>query len=392
MRALRIIGIIIWYLNSISTSLAITPPMDTQLLELPPPPPITAASYIVIDADNDFIISSKNPSQRRSPASLTKIMTLYVVFQAIEQGRIKMSDQVKISTNAWQQPGSKMFIEPRKKVSVKELIQGVIVASGNDAAYALAEHVAGDANVFVTMMNITAKRLGLQNTHFASVNGLPHPNQYTTAIDLAKIAQATQHNFPQYYKLYSDKKITYNKITQTNRNRLLWADIGVDGMKTGYTDKAGYCLIASAKQQDMRIIAITLGDTSIKQRNQDTKALLSYGFRFFTHAKPAQANQTWAVRTYGNQNKYSNYKIPKNLTITVPNEKHQEIKTEITIPEYISTPVQANSKLGIATFKLNNQTISQSPLVATTDNPPGNLWRQWYDKFAYQLQHIKLRH
>ena len=252
----------------------------------PPPPELKARSFVVIDHDSGRVLAALDPDSRQEPASLTKLMTAYVVFHALKEGRIKLDDMVTISENAWRQAspklgGSAMFIEVGKQVSVEDLLQGMIVQSGNDATLALAEHVAGTEPTFVQMMNAFAKQLGLTGTHFEDSAGMPSPNQYITARDAALLASALVRDFPEYYKWYSQKEFTWNGITQQNRNGLLWRDPSVDGVKTGHTKTAGYCLVVSAKRGDMRLVSAVMGTDSMRAREDANAALLNYGFNFF---------------------------------------------------------------------------------------------------------------
>lgn len=253
---------------------------------LPPPPQLNARSFIVIDHASGRVLAALEPDSRQEPASLTKLMTAYVVFHSLKEGRIKLGDLVTVSENAWRQAspklgGSAMYIEVGTQVSVENLLQGMIVQSGNDATVALAEHVAGTEATFVQMMNNFAKRLGLTGTHFTDAAGMPNPEQYITARDAALLANALIHEFPAYYKWYSQKQFTWNDITQQNRNGLLWRDPSVDGVKTGHTKTAGYCLVTSAKRGDMRLVSAVMGTDSMRAREDASSALLNYGFNFF---------------------------------------------------------------------------------------------------------------
>ncbi|HZQ61207.1 MAG TPA: D-alanyl-D-alanine carboxypeptidase family protein, partial [Casimicrobiaceae bacterium] len=257
-----------------------------------PAPSIAAASYVLLDYTSGQTIAAQNPDEHRDPASLTKLMTAYLTFAALRDKTITASQMVNVSTAAWKAEGSRMFIEPRKAVSVDELLRGVIVQSGNDASVALAELIAGSESAFADRMNAEAKRLGLNNTHFMNATGLAHPQHYSTAADMAHLAAAIIRDFPEYYPLYSIKEYRYNNITQPNRNRLLWTDPYVDGMKTGHTEAAGWCLVASAKRGQRRLLSVVLGAPTDAARATESQKLLNYGFQAFDTVQLYQPGQT----------------------------------------------------------------------------------------------------
>ncbi|MHB1591575.1 MAG: D-alanyl-D-alanine carboxypeptidase family protein, partial [Sulfuricella sp.] len=250
----------------------------------PPAPNIAARSYILVDLSSGQTLQQRGEDKRMEPASLTKLMTAYLTFAALRQGVITPTQALPVSERAWRAAGSRMFIQPNKPVAVDDLIRGMIVQSGNDASIALAEGISGSEEAFVQRMNQEAQRLGMKNTHFMNATGLPHPNHYTTARDLSLLARAIIRDFPEYYPLFSLKEYKYNNITQANRNRLLWQDPTVDGMKTGHSESAGFCLIASAKRESRRLLAVVLGTTSESMRASESQKLLNYGFQNFdTH-------------------------------------------------------------------------------------------------------------
>ncbi|HKK13923.1 MAG TPA: D-alanyl-D-alanine carboxypeptidase family protein, partial [Gammaproteobacteria bacterium] len=301
-------------------------------LPVPKPPAIGAKGYILMDYHSDQILAQDNADKRMEPASITKLMTAYLVFQALESGQIHMDDKVHITKKAWRTPGSRMFVKVNTKVSVKDLLQGMITQSGNDATVALAQFVAGSEDTFAAMMNRQAKALGMNHTHFVNPTGLPDPNHYTTAHDIAKLARALIRDFPEYYKLYSEKKFTWNNITQYNRNKLLWRDPSVDGMKTGHTESAGYCLVASAKRKHMRLISVVLGTKSNEARADASQALLNYGFRFFeTHKlydahKPLTHARVWK----GADDKLS-LGLAHTLYVTVPRGQYKDLDASMSV-------------------------------------------------------------
>ncbi len=247
---------------------------------IPAAPRVAAKSYILIDYNSGKVLANKNADEKLSPASLTKIMTVYVIFRELKNGHLTLDEKVTISKKAWQTPGSRMFVEVNKQVSIEDLLQGVIIQSGNDASVALAEHVAGDEATFAAMMNQHAERLGMSNSHFQNSMGLPSNNHYSTARDLAILTTAVINEFPEYYKWDSQKEFTFNNITQPNRNKLLWRDKSVDGVKTGYTADAGYCMVTSALREGMRLISVVMGTASVNARANESQSLLNYGFRF----------------------------------------------------------------------------------------------------------------
>ncbi|MBI3936438.1 MAG: D-alanyl-D-alanine carboxypeptidase, partial [Betaproteobacteria bacterium] len=258
---------------------------------VPAAPPIAAKAYLLLDFHSRQTLVAYNPHERVEPASLTKLMTAYLTFAALRQKLIQREQRVVVSERAWRAEGSRTFIEPRKPVTVDELMRGVIVQSGNDASIALAEAVAGSEEVFAQMMNREAQRLGMKNTHFVNSTGLPHPQHYSSAYDLALLASALIHDFPEYYPLYAEKEFRYNNISQSNRNRLLWTDPAVDGMKTGYTEHSGYSLISSAKRGPRRLISVVLGAASESVRAGESQKLLNYGFQFYDSVRLYEKNQ-----------------------------------------------------------------------------------------------------
>jgi len=264
-----------------SKALCDLPPLPPPMMVIPSPPSLGAKAHLLIDYLSDVMLSQENIDQRVEPASLTKMMTVYVADQTLKAGKLKLNDNVFISEAAWKAPGSRMFLKVNTTVPLQDILRGVIIQSGNDASIALAEHVAGTEANFAEWMNYYAKQLGMANTHFVNATGLPDPNHYTTARDMAILAKALIRDFPESYQLYSQKEFTYQKITQANRNRLLWRNEWVDGIKTGHTDSAGYCLVASGKKGDMRLIAIVMGAKNDEARVDEANKLLMYGFRFF---------------------------------------------------------------------------------------------------------------
>ncbi len=350
---------------------------------VPAAPEIPAKAYLLIDQQSGYILASKNQDQRIEPASLTKLMTAYVVFYEIQSGSISLEDQVKISEKAWRMKGSRMFIEVNKLVSVENLLKGMIIQSGNDASVALAEHVAGSEHAFVTLMNNHARNMGLKNTHFMNSTGWPEANHYTTAHDLARIAIALIQDFPDYYPWYKIKEYTYNNIKQYNRNRLLWLDDRVDGIKTGHTESAGYCLITSAKQDDMRLVSVVLGTPSENSRASASRALLNYGFRFYeTFALHKAYEPLTSMRIWKGETESLPLGLQQTLYITAPRGSRKKIKANMNIDSMIVAPAAKGQAFGTVNVMLGEQQLAQRPLIALKDVPEGGLWRKLVDNIV----------
>jgi len=344
-----------------------------------PAPAITAPSYVLEDFTSRQSIAAENADERREPASLTKLMTAYLVFGALRDKAITTSQMVTVSTAAWHAEGSRMFIEPRKAVTVDELMRGMIVQSGNDASIALAELVAGSESAFAERMNAEASRLGLANTHFVNATGLSDPKHYSTANDLAHLASALIRDFPEFYPLYSLREYRYNNIAQPNRNRLLWIDPNVDGMKTGHTDAAGWCLIASAKHGERRLVAVVLGATSDEARTRDAQKLLNHGFlaydtvQLYPPGKSISSLRVWK----GASNDVAAGFIADQY-ITLPKGKADKLALSMTATEPLVAPVTKGQKIGTVKIVLEGKTMADFPLVALADVPAANvLGRLW---------------
>ncbi len=354
---------------------------------IPKAPDIAARSYILIDYNSGKIITQKNADMPVAPASITKVMTAYVVFVELEQGNIKLDDLVTVSKKAWQTPGSRMFIRVNTKVSIEDLLQGMIIQSGNDASVALAEHIAGGEDTFAALMNQHAQELGMKNTHFLNSTGLPNTEHKTSARDLAILAKALIKRFPQYYKWYSTKEFTYNNIKQSNRNQLLWRDKSVDGMKTGFTDDAGYCLLSSAKRDNMRLISVVLGTKSTNARTQESQKLLNFGFRFYeSHIIYPAGKALKSIRIYKGSEEQVQVGVAKDLAIIIPRGQYKNLKPSIKINSPLVAPVSKGEKLGKVDIKLNNKLLSSSPLVALKAINEGSLWQQAKDSALMMLE------
>jgi D-alanyl-D-alanine carboxypeptidase (penicillin-binding protein 5/6) len=348
---------------------------------LPAPPQLAASSFLLEDAGSGKVLAEKNADERLAPASLTKIMTVYVVLREVGAGNLKQSDLVTVSEHAWRTPGSRMFIEVNKQVPVEDLLKGVIISSGNDASVALAEHVAGDEATFAQLMNQQAGRLGMKNTHFTNSTGLPDDNHYTTARDLVIVTRALIKEFPQYYGWHSIQEFTYNNITQHNRNILLGRDKTVDGVKTGHTDAAGYCLVASAKREDMRLISVVLGTKSTSARAGETQALLNYGFRFFeTHRLYEAGEALTQVRVWKGDSTDLPLGLQEDFYVTIPRRQFDKLDAVLDIDQPIIAPVEQGEPFGQLTVTLNDKEIAHAPLTALKAVGQGNIFRRMYDQ------------
>lgn len=373
-------------MNSLSPAPASQTQTPGQTILIPDPPALDAASYVIMDADSMHIIASKNADQRLPPASLTKLMTLYVVSNALKNGQIHLDDKVRISKKAWQTGGSRMFVKVDSLVTVQDLLKGVIVDSGNDACVALAEYVAGTEDAFVSLMNQQAEKLGLKNSHFTDCNGLPHPDHYASAQDFAILAHHLIYDFPQYYAWYSEKTFEYNGITQNNRNRLLWLYPSADGLKTGHTDSAGYCLVGSAKKDGMRLITVVMGAPTDNARAQDSVSLLTYGFRFYKTYRLYTPGETLSqVRVWKGENKHVPIGVNDTVYLTLPLGQYEKLQATTVLTSPLNAPVTKGMVLGHLTLSLENKPLAQYPLVALEDDPKGNVWNQFLDTMSMKI-------
>lgn len=354
---------------------------------IPAPPRVNAKAYLLIDHNSGHILAEKNADKQIEPASLTKLMTAYVVLFEIERGGISLEDEVKISKKAWKMRGSRMFIEVNTMVSVSELLKGLIVQSGNDAAVALAEYTASNESSFVELMNQHAERLGLNSTHFNNSTGWPDKNHYTTARDLAKLSHAIINDFPEHYSWYKIKRYTYNNIPQDNRNRLLWLDERVDGLKTGHTEAAGYCLISSAKDNSMRLISIVTGTNSDDARIAASRKLLNYGFRFFeTHLLHKANTEITNIRVWKGEEEQLSLGITQDLYVTTPKGLRKKIKNNIKVEAMIEAPVKEGQAYGQINIKLRDKQIASQNLVAMSSIHEGGVWRKLVDNIQLMFQ------
>lgn len=345
-----------------------------------PAPTIAAKSYLLIDTLSGQTLVAQSADEPREPASLTKLMTAYLVFRALKEKELLPSQMVNVSEKAWRAEGSRMFIEPKKAVSVDELLHGEIVQSGNDAAIALAETVAGSEDAFVERMNREAARMEMRNTRFVNATGLPAPQQVSTATDLAAVATAIIRDFPEYYPLYSLKEYRYNNITQSNRNRLLWSDPYVDGMKTGFTEAAGYCLIASAKRGPRRLLAVVLGTGSDAARASEAQKLLNYGFQSYdTVALYQNGQQVSSLRVWKGAADAVSAGFVADQYVTLPKGQAEKLKLTMEAVEPLIAPVAKGQRVGVVKVSLEGKPVAEYPLAALGDVAPANLLGRAWD-------------
>jgi D-alanyl-D-alanine carboxypeptidase (penicillin-binding protein 5/6) len=353
--------------------------------DVPPPPPVAAGAYILTDHASGRVLASLRADERMEPASITKLMTAYVVFRSIREKRIGLKDLAPVSETAWRSGGatsggSTTFLDVGSRVPVETLLKGMIIQSGNDASVALAEHVSGSEEAFAQLMTQYAKELGLGASNFRNATGLPDPQHYTTAQDIARLANAIIRDFPEYYSWYSEKQFTYNGITQSNRNGLLFRDPTVDGMKTGFTESAGYCLVTSAKRGGMRLVSVVLKTDSPSARERASETLLAYGFRFFeTRPVFAAGKPVQNVRVWKGAADTVDLGVARPLAVTLPRGAGEGLATQLDLPSQVLAPLATGGPVGRIRVVLGNDLVAEAPLVALADVPEGSLWRQARD-------------
>jgi len=356
---------------------------------LPAPPQLAASAYLLMDAASGQVLIESNGDQRLPPASLTKLMTAYIATLEIKRGQIKESDLVTVSEHAWRTGGSRMFIQVGTQVTVGDLLHGIIIQSGNDSSVALAEHIAGSEDAFADMMNNTAKRLGLTNSHFLNATGLPHPDHYSSPHDMAKLARAIIYDDPAHYAIYAQKEFFWNNIKQPNRNLLLWRDKTVDGLKTGHTDEAGYCLVASAVRDGQRLIAAVFGTKSEQARAAETQKLLTYGFRFFETQTFFQKNTELArAPVWKGSSREVKVGLAEDLTFTMPRGQIKQLTTSSSLEPQLIAPIEQGAVVGKVEVKLGEQVLRSADLVALETVEEGGLFRRLWDSirlFFYDL-------
>ena len=346
---------------------------------VPKAPKIPVKSYVLMEVNTGKIIAKLEENKHIQPASINKLMTAYSAFLYLDDGQISLTDKVTVSNKAWKIGGSSMFIDPSMQLTVEELLQGMIVVSGNDASVALAEHLAGSEDTFVEMMNIYAESLGMENTHYADATGL-NDEQYSSALDIGLLASEIINKYPEYYRYYSQKSFTFDGIKQYNRNKLLSRDESVDGMKTGYTSSAGYCLVASAQRDSMRLIAVVIGAENDETRTDSAAALLNYGFRFFENKKVVESNKEYATaKVWKGKTDQITLGTRSDVTKTIPKGAAKNFTTEIEIYSPIVAPVDPAQALGKMTLKNGKEVVVEAPLYPMSAIAKGSIWRQIYD-------------
>lgn len=349
-------------------------------LMIPKPPSLAASSWLLVDAGSGRVLAEHNADERLPPASLTKLMTAYLVERELDSGKVDADDLVPISEKAWRMGGSKMFIEVGDQVPVSDLLHGIVIVSGNDASVAMAEYLAGGEQPFADIMNQHASRLDMNNTHFMNATGLPDENHYSSARDLATLSQHIIEDYPEHYEIYAQKQFTFAGIEQPNRNRLLWRDSSVDGLKTGWTNDAGFCLVASAKRDDMRLVSVVMGTSSDEARAQETQKLLSYGFRYFETVKLEDAaTRLDSPRVWGGESNTLSVGVDKAVYVTVPRDRRKEITTETVIQKDIQAPVPRGQVMGQMTVKLGDEVVGQRDLLALEPMEEGGFFKRMLD-------------
>ena len=352
---------------------------------VPEAPEINASGYLLMEMHSGKVLVEKNADQRLEPASLTKIMTAHVVFEELANDKLKLSDMVHISVKAWKTEGSRMFVKVNTDVSVEDLLRGLIIQSGNDAAVALAEHIAGSEEAFAGLMNAHAAKLGMTSTNFVNSTGLPHPDHYTTPRDIVKVTEATIRDYPDFYPMYAEKQFTYNEIKQYNRNNLLWRNKAVDGVKTGHTEAAGFCLVSSAKYDQMRLIAVVMGTESAKARIKESQSLLAFGSRFYeTHRLYEAGQKLTENRVWFGDQKTLALGIGEDVYVTIPRRDYDNLKPTLEVKAKLEAPINKGQSLGSVSVMLDGEIVTTQPLVALAQVEKGSLWRRFLD-FIYQL-------
>lgn len=362
---------------------------NAQSILIPAPPSVNASSYVLMDPYSGDVIMDENSHERLAPASLTKMMTAYIVERELAEGRISMTDKVPVSVNAWQTGGSRTFIKEGTEVTVSDLLHGMIIQSGNDATVALAEYIAGSEGAFADIMNQQARILGMKDTHFVNPTGLPSPDHYSSAYDLALLARAIITNYPKNYDIYSLKHFTYNNIRQPNRNTLLWRDPSVDGLKTGHTEEAGYCLVASAKRDDTRYIAVVMGTKSTAARAQEAQKMLNYGFRYYTSERLFSAGQKLLdSKVWGGAADQVQLGVKNDVFVTIPRGSKGSLDSTVDVDNVIKAPVKIGQELGRVRVKLNDKVIVDQPVLALEGVDEGSLFKRIWD--AIKLFFVQL--
>lgn len=372
------------YLSSIILSLSVV--AIAYASPIPPAPKLNVKSYVIMDFDSGMILASSNKDLTLPPASITKMMTAYIAFTELNEKNISLDEDILVSKKAWKTGGSKMFIEVGKKIKLRDILQGVITVSGNDASVALAEHISGDEKTFATYMNQVAENIGLENTNYTNATGLPNDSLYTTAEDIAKLSRSLIINFPNLYKLYSTKSFTFNEIKQYSRNKLLFIDDNVDGIKTGFTKAAGYCLASSAKRGSRRLIAVVMGAPNPDVRIQSSRTLLEYGFRFFETHKLFKKHETISsANVYGGDKTEIKFGVDEDKSITIPRRQKKNLKYQYVIDRKLTAPIKKNEAIGFLHVKIKDKIIQTYELSALENINQGSLYRRTVDSLLMDL-------
>jgi D-alanyl-D-alanine carboxypeptidase (penicillin-binding protein 5/6) len=360
-------------------AIAQRPPPPPKGMPTPAAPSLGANSYILVDFNSGDVLVESNPDMPVEPASITKVMTSYVVFTELAGGNIKLDDLVAVSETAWRTGGSRMFIEPSMEVTVEQLLKGMVIQSGNDASVALAEHLGGTEEAFADLMNHYAVQMGMTNSNFTNATGLPHEDHYTTARDVALLSVALIADFPDYYHWYSEKEYSFNNIRQHNRNNLLWRDPAVDGLKTGHTEAAGYCLAASAKRDGMRLVSVVLGSNSESSRVSESQSLLNYGFRFFETVQLYKAGQELAQgKVWKGEKEQVRLGIRDELFVTIPRGRYDDLDAQVEMRPELIAPIAEGEEVGQISIRLEDGEITSRGLVALESiNEAGFFGRAW---------------
>lgn len=360
---------------------------QTQSMPIPAPPSLGADSYILMDFASGEALVDQNSDDPRDPASLTKVMTAFVVFSELDAGNLQLEDEILVSEKAWRAPGSRMFIEVGDRVSVENLLRGMIIQSGNDASIALAEHLAGTEETFAAVMNQYAAELGMLNTNYTNAAGLPSPDHYSSAADTAKLVRALIQRFPQFYKLYSERVFTWNDIEQPNRNRMLWRDPSVDGVKTGYTQAAGYCLATSANREGMRLISVVMGAASSNARIEQTQALLNYGYRFFeSHRLYAAGESIQNARVWKGAGQSVDLGVATDVNVVIPARSYANLSATVEVDPMIEAPIEAGQALGNLRITLDDEVLAETTVVALQSVDQGGFVRRVIDSVLQWLE------
>ncbi|MFN2410511.1 MAG: D-alanyl-D-alanine carboxypeptidase family protein [Halomonas sp.] len=370
----------------LAAAMVVTPAVSAQEVPqpqtiIPAPPQLAAKSWILMDADSGEILAEQNADERLPPASLTKLMTAYLVERELDRGSISLDDEVSISEKAWRTGGSKMFVEVGDQIAVEDLLHGIIIVSGNDASVAMAEHLAGGEAPFADLMNQHAARLGMKNSNFENPTGLPGENHYSSAHDMALLTQHIINDYPEHYAIYSERNFVFGGIDQPNRNRLLWRDPSVDGLKTGWTSEAGYGLVSSAKRDDMRLISVVMGTDSEEARAQETQKLLSYGFRFFETMNLYERGAVLATpRVWGGDINEIRVGVDEDVTMTLPRNRNDELRARLNLDTELQAPLSVGDEVGTLEIHMGDNVVGERQLVALEDVEEGGFFKQLLDQ------------